>query len=208
VHAVSGERRSTQGFTLVEIMIALAILSIMLAVGVPSMRSWMSANSAASAVEFYAEGFRMARAEAVKRTAVTRLVVTQNATNNQYDWQIDLCMPTSAVPCDDTNGTWSTAKLTNGDAHAADFKSIARSAQSLPGSKVLTLTLSPKNASAVYFTPLGWVNGTIGNSLTRIGLTPVVADAFPTSAVVVTLAGVVTKCNPNVAQSDSRSCPP
>lgn len=196
-----------RGFTLIEMMVAVTILSILLAVGIPSMRGWMASTRAVSASEFYAEGLRTARAEAVKRNASTRLVLTANA-NGQFDWQVDLCMPTPALECDNASGVWSTATATNGNANAADFKSVRRSASSLPAAAAMTVTRVPASATEVYFTPLGWVDGTVPTSLTRIQLAPVTAGAFPTTAVNVTLAGVVTKCNPTVATSDSRSCPP
>jgi type IV fimbrial biogenesis protein FimT len=208
VHTVTAMHPRTRGFTLVEIMVGLAILSILLAVGVPSMRAWMTTNKAIAASEFYAEGFRLARAEAVKRNAATRLVLTANATSGQRDWQVDLCMPAATVACTDSSGAWSTVTQPNGNANAADFLSINRSADNLPGTSQMTLTRNPADASAVYFTPLGWVNTDIDERLQSVTLAPVTADAFSTTAIMVTLAGVVTKCNPNVASTDSRGCPP
>jgi len=210
VHPITIMRKQSRGFTLIEIMVGLAILSILLAIGVPNMRSWLSASKAVAASEFYAEGFRMARAEAVKRNAPTRLVLTLNATSGQRDWQVDLCAPSPTVACTNSSGAWSTVTQTNGDDKAADFKSINRSAANLPGTGQMTLTRDPVNGNAVYFTPLGWINTSLGaaNKLKSIKLAPVTADAFPTAAIVVTLAGVVTKCNPTLASSDSRGCPP
>jgi len=208
VHTVTVMR--TRGFTLVEIMVGLAILSIMLAIGVPNMKAWVTANSAMAASEFYAEGFRLARAEAIKRNAVARLVLTANATSGQRDWQVDLCSPTPTVACTSNSGTWSTPSASNGNANAADFLSVNRSAANLLGSGQMTLTTDSATASAVYFTPLGWINTSLStaNKLKSIKLAPVTADAFPTTSIVVTLAGIVTKCNPTVAATDSRRCPP
>lgn len=210
MYAVSAGRQRGRGFTLVEIMIALVILSIMLAIGVPSMKSWLSASSAAAASEFYAEGFKLARGEAVKRNAVTRMVLSTNATSGQLDWQVDLCVPTPTVPCNDGSGSWSTTTAANTDVHAADFRSIKRVATSLPKTSQLTLTRTPSAALAVYFTPFGWIDTSVATPLTEIQLAPAAGntDAFPTAKVVVTLAGVVTKCNPAAAAHDSRSCPP
>jgi type IV fimbrial biogenesis protein FimT len=46
--------------------------------------------------------------------------------------------------------------------------------------------------------------------LRRIDLAPAAghAGAFPNTSVVLTLAGRATKCDPGVAASDSRACPP
>jgi len=215
VHTVSATHLRTRGFTLVEIMVGLAILSILLAVGVPNMKAWLTTNKAIAASEFYAEGFRLARAEALKRNAVTRLVLTANAASGQSDWQVDLCMPSSTVACTNNSGAWSTVSQPTGDDNAADFLSVYRSAANLPGTGQMTLTRDPATANAVYFTPLGWTNtsnalGTV-NKLKSIKLAPVTADAFPTAAIVVTLAGAVVKCKPATATTaikDSRDCPP
>lgn len=200
-------RPYNRGFTLVELMVGLVILSVLLAVGVPSMRSWLLANNAQASSEFYAEGLRMARSEAVKRNAVTRMILTPNTTSGQMDWQVDLCVPTPSASCTDASGSWSTTTSVNSDAHSTDFKSVQRLATKLPPTSAMTLTTSPSGATTVYFTPLGWVNTAFANSLTMITLAPVTANAFPTGAVAVTLAGTVNKCLPGAAAGDSRRCP-
>ncbi len=191
-------------------MIALVILSIMLAIGVPNMRSWLTSSSALTAAEFYAEGLKTARAEAVKRNAASRLTLLESATGGQMDWRIDLCVPTAAAPCTADTGSWSTATtFATGDS-VADYKSVTRTAVNLPPTNMLTVTRFPDGAVATYFTPVGWVDGNVTPSLSKIQLAPAAGQtgAFPTSAVVVTLAGVVTKCNPAAAAHDSRGCPP
>jgi len=191
-------------------MIALVILSIILAVGVPSMRSWITSSSALSAAEFYAEGLKMARSEAVKRNAVTRLTLVEGAADTQMGWTIDLCVPTPEAPCTDEAGSWSTKTAHANGVNAADFFSLSRVAVNLPAPAAMTVTRFPAGAVAVYFTPLGWVDGSVTPSLNRLELAPSAAQAgaFPTSAVTLTLAGVVSKCNPAVAAHDSRGCPP
>jgi type IV fimbrial biogenesis protein FimT len=191
-------------------MVGLVILSIMLAIGVPSMRSWLTASKAVSAAEFYAEGLKLARAEALKRNAVTRFTLSENATSGQQDWRVDLCMPTTDAPCNDTLGNWSTPDAAGAGSGVADFRSVVRNASNLPSTTMLALQRYPAGAVAVYFTPVGWVDATIAPSLSRIGLAPAagMGDAFPKSTVAVTLAGVVIKCNPDAAANDSRGCPP
>lgn len=193
---------------MIEIMVALTIFGILLAVGIPSMRSWVVANKAQAATEFYAEGFKLARAEAMKRHGVTRLTLTANTVSGQYDWQVDFCMPNGLVICDNDSGAWSTTAAASGDAHATDFVSVKRVADTLLPSSQMTLTRYPAGAVAVYFTPMGWVNGSITPALNKIQLAPVTASAFPKSAVAVTLGGVLSKCSPDFAAPDSRSCPP
>jgi type IV fimbrial biogenesis protein FimT len=205
-------RRAQAGFTLTEALIALAIMGIMLALGLPSMSDWMQASRATAGAEFYAEGFKLARGEALKHNSASRILLTENSANGQMDWQVDICFPTSSVPCNDTSGAWSTtAASAGGDPEGANgFKSVFRAADALPKISVMSHAFTPPGNTDVYFTSLGWVDTGFAQRLGRIDLAPASAGAgnFPKSAVVVTLAGFATKCDPSVAASDSRACPP
>jgi len=208
MHPLSPPRAA--GFTTTEALVALAVLALLLAIGMPRMSNWIAANRAAAAAGFYAEAFTFARAQAVIHNSASRLVLSANRSNGQMDWRVDICFPTLAVPCNDSSGAWSTtAAPAGGDPEGtAGFKSVFRGADGLPGRAVLTQTMAPEGASAVYFTPLGWVDASYDPSLNRIDLAPAQAGAFPASAVVLTLAGIASKCDPNAAPRDSRGCPP
>ncbi len=211
MHPVSAPRTARSGgFTLLEVMVVLCIVTTLLAVGIPSLSDWIAANRAANAVEMYAEGFRQARLQALSHNSESRLTLNENSQNQQMDWQIDICFPAPAQPCNASAGAWSTpaAPASNDPAGAAGFKSMVRSASGLPGTNVLALSFLPAGADQVYFTPLGWVDQNVNPRLTRLTLTPMNAGSFRTAALVVSLAGLTTKCDPNVAAGDSRLCPP
>jgi type IV fimbrial biogenesis protein FimT len=199
------------GYTLVEVMVGVAILGILLAVGIPNMTNWIVANKARAASEFYLDGLSMARRQAVAHNARSRFVLTPGA-NGQFDWQVDLCFPVPGTPCMDDEGNWTTtAAAASGDPEGtAGFRSVFRSAASLPPSNVLIPVVAPAGANAVYFTELGWVDTTIGNrlALLRLDPAPALANAVRAAAVAVTLAGMAAKCDPAVAAPDSRACPP
>ena len=105
MHTINTTRQA--GFTLIELLVAITILSILLAVGIPTMGKWMSASRALTVAEFYTEGLKLARAEAIKRNVVSRFSLIANATSGQYDWQVDICVPTPAP-------TRSTSRLSAG----------------------------------------------------------------------------------------------
>jgi type IV fimbrial biogenesis protein FimT len=209
--------RRADGFTLIELMVGLVILSITLAVGWPAMTGWLTATRAQAATEFYADGLRMARAEALKRNVVSRLSLTDNAATGQQDWQVDICLPSFLVTCHESTSSWSTVAAAAvstdpGDTRGADFRSVLRRASGLPSTTVMTLTRKPAGATAIYFTPRGWVDSDVAVApvLTQIQIAPAAANAgaFPKTAVSITLAGVVSKCDPDRAATDSRGCPP
>ena len=204
------------GFTIIEAAIALAVMAVVMAVGIPNMSNWLQARKATAAGSFYKEGFQLARAQAVVHNGASRLVLSQNATSGQMDWRVDICFPTPAVPCNQGSGGWSTADAAaSGDPDQTHgFRSVSRSADALPSTSAMQLTLTSDDtssaASEVYFTPLGWVDGTISPRVARIDVAPPSAatGAFRPLAVVLTLAGTASICDPNAALHDSRKCPP
>jgi type IV fimbrial biogenesis protein FimT len=205
-------RRPSAGFTLVEAVIALAIMAVLMAVGIPSLSGWLQARKAAAAASFYKEGFQLARTQAVTHNSASRLVLIENTTSGQMDWRVDICFPTPSTPCNEDSGSWSTAAAAAGadPDQTTGFRSVVRSADALPATNTLMLSLAPSGADTVYFTPLGWVDASISPRVQRIDLAPALgrSGAFRPQAVVVTLAGTASICDPGVASHDSRGCPP
>ena len=79
-HAMDRKRiNQQQGFSLLELMVVLAIISIVVLVGIPSYQSSMSASRMASAANNMLGALQLARSEAVAR----RSTVTVCASNNQ-----------------------------------------------------------------------------------------------------------------------------
>lgn len=70
------------GFTLVEMLVTLAIVSILLAVGVPSLTQFLADQAAASNANEFAESLRFARTEAMKRGNQVTMCATENPTDD------------------------------------------------------------------------------------------------------------------------------
>jgi type IV fimbrial biogenesis protein FimT len=203
---------AARGFTLIEAAVVVAIMGIVLAVGLPSMSDWLLGRKALAAAVFYQDGFTLARNTAIAHNSHSRLVLTENAANGKMDWRVDICFPTSGTPCNDVTGGWSTATAAaDGDPDPNPvFRSITRSAQAMPGESDLAQAVSPSGATEVYFTPLGWVDTAVAPSLARIDMAPSLtrAHAFAPLAVVLTLAGIASICDPAAPAHDVRGCPP
>lgn len=71
-------RRASAGFTLVELMITVALLAILLVVGVPSMADWVRNSRIRTIANTLQDTLRTAQAEAVARSRQTVFVFTDN----------------------------------------------------------------------------------------------------------------------------------
>lgn len=205
-------QRSGRGYTMIELVVVLGITASLLTLGIPAMSNWVMANKAASASEFYLEGFRMARQQAVAHNTASRIVLSANQTTGQMDWQVDLCFALPATPCTAVSSNWSTvtAIAANDPEGPTGFTSILRSADNLPSQTIIAPTLLPSGAYSVYYNALGWVDTSYAGNLTRLQLDPLPAYAaqLPTTAIVVPLGGMPIRCDAGVAVTDSRGCPP
>ncbi|MFS2019370.1 Tfp pilus assembly protein FimT/FimU [Massilia sp. CT11-108] len=203
---------AARGFTLIEAAVVVAIMGIVLAVGLPSMSDWLLGRKALAAAVFYQDGFTLARNAAIAHNSHSRLVLTENAANGKMDWRVDICFPTSGTPCNDVTGGWSSAPPAAGGAPPPPppHPAHAPSAPPMPGESDLAQAVSPSGATEVYFTPLGWVDTAVAPYLARIDMAPSLtrAHAFAPLAVVLTLAGIASICDPAAPAHDVRGCPP
>lgn len=65
----------TSGFTLLELMVAVSVSVILLALAIPSMQSMLSRNHLKAAAQSIAEDLQWARSEAIKRNRVIRVSI-------------------------------------------------------------------------------------------------------------------------------------
>ena len=68
--------KSLAGFTLIELMIAIAIIGILLVAGFPEMFAWIQNTQIRTAAESISNGLQLARGEAVRRNTRIEFVLT------------------------------------------------------------------------------------------------------------------------------------
>lgn len=93
-------RRPQSGMSLIEVVIGLAIMGILIALGLPNMATWLNNSQIRTAGETMLAGLTLARVEAVRRNTIVRFqlvsdftagcVITQTGTN----WIVSLDDPT------------------------------------------------------------------------------------------------------------------
>ncbi len=75
-----------QGVSLIELVVGIAIVSILLAVGLPSFGLWIQNGQVRTAAESVQNGLQLARSEAVRRNANVRFTLS-NA-NGLVEWSV------------------------------------------------------------------------------------------------------------------------
>jgi len=74
---------SANGFTLIELMVAVAVLGILLAIGIPSFQATMTSSQLTTQANEFLASLASARSEAIKNGS--RATVCRSATNNACD---------------------------------------------------------------------------------------------------------------------------
>ncbi len=81
--------RTARGFTLVEMMIALAILGLLILAALPEIRTWMQNTQIRTAAEGMVNGLQFARTEAVRRNTNIELeIIGVSGWNVTVDGQV------------------------------------------------------------------------------------------------------------------------
>jgi type IV fimbrial biogenesis protein FimT len=172
------------GFTLIEMMIVIAIFSITLTFGVSSYRTWVQNSQIRNAAESIQNGIQRARGEAVKCNA-----------------NVDFTMGAAS--------SWSVTHVGACGTLAAGNTLESRSGNE--GSKNVTVTETPAGATTITFNNLGTVapNADASATLTQVDLTSSVASAdLRNLRVAIGLGGNARVCDPalDVASTDPRRC--
>jgi type IV fimbrial biogenesis protein FimT len=87
----SPPRLAAPGFSLIELLIVLAILGLIVAYAVPSYKNWIQSSQIRTAAESVQNGLQLARAEAVHQN--TRVAFTVAGNN----WSVDVVAPATNI---------------------------------------------------------------------------------------------------------------
>ncbi|HSH96923.1 MAG: GspH/FimT family pseudopilin [Methylophilaceae bacterium] len=202
----------SKGFSLIEIAIALAVLGILIAAGIPSLRLWVQSAQVRGAAESIQNGLQLARAEAVRRNVNVRFQLTTSIdasctiSTTGANWVVSLADPTSAC------ATFANETSTTGVIQARSNREGSPNA----------VVSSPAQA-AIFFNGLGrQASGTVTTGVTTpnptvpvtIGITNPTGGSCSTGTsngircmnVVVSTGGNIRMCDPVLSSSDPQGC--
>lgn len=171
----------TKGFSLIELVITVAIIGITASIAMPSYNAWIQNTKVRTAAESILNGIQKARSEALMRNTPVRFTLGANSA-----WTVE-CVTPAARACNDLpNGVVETRSNDEGDTTA------------------VVTTVTPGSASNVTFTGLGVKSTTATNQLDGIAVS--FAGADRNLDIRLGAGGNVRLCDPNANSTDPRKC--
>lgn len=194
--------RMQRGVTLIELMIALVILTMLLFLALPNFAMFLQNTQIRNAGESVLQGLNLARAEALRRNASVRFQFVSNLTsscalaNNSLNWVVSIANP--AGKCNEVPGATATQIIQAQSARdgtpnvvvAADATSVVFNGMGrVVGAGIATINLSNSSGTCEH---LDATNGTMR-----------------CLSVLVSTGGQIRLCDPKVdpAGTDPRRCP-
>lgn len=129
------------GFSLVELMVAVTITLILMAVAMPNFRAWLLNSQIRNAAESIQNGLQRARGEAVARNADVEFVLANAVPNDQTSWTVKAAGPGGAVydSRKSLEGSLDVIRTTTQGASTVTFDLTGRPKPNLDGSPQLTV---------------------------------------------------------------------
>ena len=177
------------GFTLVELMIGVAVLAVLMGLAVPSFQNWMLNTQIYNAAEAVQNGLVKARAEAIHHNTNVAFTLTDPAATDT-SWSIDMVVPISGVPPNIET------RLGN------------------QGSQKVTRSVLPVGATTITYNNLGGVVGNLPVVVAGVATTPATLTEVDLNAaggnqslrVTISVGGSTKMCNPKLPSTNPRGC--
>ena len=203
--------QSTRGFTMVELLVTMAILALLLALGLPAMGTYLQNAKLGAATSSLYSAIQTARTEAIRRNARAQFVFTDTPVST-------INLGNALVPAVGGRNWVVRADLGGGNFASIDSKAgVEGESAAVPAIQMAGAAVVPTPAfdGTITFGPLGAPVDAIGNPATyTIDITNPLAGVCVTAAgtircrrITVQAGGQITACDPAAPAGDSRWCP-
>lgn len=201
--------RCAKGFSLVELMVAMVIMGILLAVGASSFSTWVGNMRVRSAAEAIQSGLQLARTEAVRRNDLIRFNLTSSTGNDctlsttSTNWVVSYDNPASACGGAFVNEAFAVSDAANNPApRIIQMRSAAEGTGNIvvaAGQSTFTFNGLGRHAFPVGIVP---VDVSINVSNPNAGTCAADGGKIRCLRVQVTPGGQIRMCDPKFAASD------
>ena len=183
-----------RGVGLIELMIGITIVSILLAMGVPSFSLWIQNTQNRTAAESILNGMQLARVEAVRRNTNVRFDLTDST--GLVAWNVGCVVVTTDCPA-----TIQGRVAIDGSVNARIGVSTSAPPSPIPANQYSTAIATGTGLVAgVTFEGMGRIpTANIGTDVTRVDITNIAAPTSRRLVVIVGAGGQIRMCDPALA---------
>ena len=192
--------KNSAGFSLIELMVTIALVGILAVMGVPAFTNWIQNSHIRTAAESISDGLQLARAEAVRRNTTVRFNLT--SASGLVDWEV-CASANSPCPSSDiiqkranTEGSVNAriGVYNNGDGNnAANYATIIAAGNELPAHATfngLGRTVSDSTSNVVRVDVTNSVNANARRLVITVGIP----------------GGEIRMCDPALTSPDPKAC--
>ena len=204
-----------RGTTLIELMIALAIVALLLAIGYPNLTQYLQNAQVRGAAEATVSGVQLARSEAIRRNTFVRLTLTTTldgacaSSAAGTNWVVSRNSPDGACDVDPV------VDFVDPNDGTVQILQKRASAEGSPNAVIASADDAGTGRPTIIFNGLGRIQGAAGINRVDINVTNPTGGACVATGlgpvrclrVSVSIAGDVKLCDPAVVAPDPRTCP-
>jgi type IV fimbrial biogenesis protein FimT len=173
-----------KGFSLIELVVALAVVALLFTLAAPSFRTWMQNTQIRSAAQAITNGMSVARGEAIHRNVNVQFTLSSASDGTAASWQVALVSaPTVPLQSWSSAEGATSAQLVQAGGGIVTFNGLGR-----------VISSNPFDGSA----PLLQVDVTSSNDASDAALRKMRVE--------VGTGGMARMCDPLIAQPDPRAC--